>query len=241
MSGDSKEPRGGLSVQTLVISSISAVAASVIVSQFWESGTLIFTAMVPIVVALVSEALKRPAEKITQVAPLVVPVRRPSTGTAVYQEAPGEPRVPQEARRALPEREDRFGLYEDARRSDRGRRWVRVGLITGLVAFLVGAATVTASELAIFGSSVGGGDRKTTYFGGTSSSSKKKSVRETKTGEKPAPGATATPSPQATPAPDDSATPAPTETPAATATPAPEATEPPASTPAPEETDPAAP
>ena len=227
MSDERKDAGSGLSAQTLVISSLSAVAATLIVSQFWESGTLFFTAMVPIVVALISEALKRPAEKITQ----VVPVRRTPSGTAVHEEP----------RRSPPEREDRFGLYEPERPAA-GRRWLKLGLITWLVAFLIGATAVTASELAIFGGSVGGGDRKTTYFGGG------KETKERK--EKPAEDATpapATPDEQATPVPDEEATPPPDEeatpapdeeaTPAPTATPTP----PPATTPPPAEEDPAAP
>ena len=244
MSGDDRKAQGGgLSAQTLVISSISAVAATVVVSQFWEKGTLIFTAMVPIVVALVSEALKRPAEKLTQVAPLVVPARRTPTGTAVYDEAPGEPRVPEAARRALPaDAGDPFGLYEPQRpRIDR-RRWLRAGLATGAVAFLVAAAAVTASELTLFGGSVGGGDRRTTYFGGRA---EKAPARQRERGRRTttSPQATATPEAAATPGAtaSPSTTPEATATPAQTATAAPSATPPPAATAAPGEADPAAP
>jgi hypothetical protein len=51
-----------------LISSLSAVIATVVVSQFWAAGTLFFTALVPVAVAVVSEILRRPAEKITEVA-----------------------------------------------------------------------------------------------------------------------------------------------------------------------------
>ena len=37
-----------------------------IVPMIWERGTLIATAMTPVIVALVSEALRKPAEKITR-------------------------------------------------------------------------------------------------------------------------------------------------------------------------------
>jgi hypothetical protein len=239
VSDEKKESGSGLSLQTLLISSVSAVAATLIVSQFWEQGTLFFTAMVPIAVALVSEALKRPAQKITQVAPLVAPRRTP-TGTAVYDEAPGERPVPEEARR-----DDPFGLYEEDKRRIDTRRWVRVGLITGLIAFLVGAATVTASELALFDGSVGGGERRTTIFGGKA----KDAQRDGDSRDRQERDATPTPeagqsdgdaaqdTPEATPTP----TPEATAPPAATSTPTPQATPPPATTPAPEEPDPAAP
>lgn len=231
MSENKKESGGGLSVQTLLISSASAVIATVIVSQFWEAGTLFFTAMVPIAVAITSEALKRPAQRITQVAPLVAPLvpRRTASGTDVH-----EPHVPEEARRTFPDveappsREDRFGLYEPERprRSWLGSRGVRVGLVTGLIAFLIGAAVVTASELALFDGSVGGGDRRTTLLGGSSSSSSSDDAKETPT-PTATPTGTATPSPTATPDADERATP----TPSATATPTP--TPSPTPTPAP--------
>jgi hypothetical protein len=252
VSDEKKESGGGLSVQTLLISSVAAVVATVVVSQFWEKGTLFFTAMVPIVVAITSEALKRPAEKITQVAPLVAPLkpaRRGPTGTA-----PHEPAIPEEARRTFPDegaeppprREDRFGLYEDEPR--RGQflrsRGVRVGLVTGLIAFLIGAAVVTASELALFNGSVGGGERRTTLLGGSSS---RTSDREEEDREAtPTPEATetpsterATPTPEGeeatpTPSPGASPTPTPTPSPGATPTPAPGAAPPGAqATPAP--------
>ena len=73
--------RGGLQLQTLLISAVSAVAAATIVPLFWEKGTVLATAMTPVVVALVSEALRRPAQRISEVAPRVA--RRTATGAAV--------------------------------------------------------------------------------------------------------------------------------------------------------------
>jgi hypothetical protein len=51
---------GGVSLTTLGIASCSAVVAIVVVPLFWEKGTLIATAVTPIVVAVVSE-LRAPA------------------------------------------------------------------------------------------------------------------------------------------------------------------------------------
>ena len=59
MTAEKKDAGGGLSVQTLLISSLSAVIATVVVSQFWAAGTLFFTALVPVAVAVVSEILRR--------------------------------------------------------------------------------------------------------------------------------------------------------------------------------------
>jgi len=114
---------------------------------------------------------------------------------------------------------------------DSGRRlWPAAAssaLITGLLAFVIAAGVVTASELALFGGSVSG-DRRTSLFGGqkspsTSSDDAKDEATPTATPdqeatpspeatETPAPTATATPTPSATasPAPTESVTPAPT-------------------------------
>src|SRR5205085_1338896 len=83
---EKKRDSGGLSVQTLLISSVAAVAAAVIVPTFWERGSLVATALTPVVVAIVSEALRRPAQVITTAAPKVA--RRSGTGLAVRSEQP---------------------------------------------------------------------------------------------------------------------------------------------------------
>ena len=76
----------GLSLQTLLISSLAAVAAAIVVPMFWERGSLLATAITPIIVAIVSEALNRPAKVITKAAPRVT--RRTATGAAVRAEQP---------------------------------------------------------------------------------------------------------------------------------------------------------
>lgn len=208
-----QQPAGGLSVQTLLVSSLAAVVATVVVSQFWEQGTLLFTAMVPIVVAVTSELLRRPAERITAVAPKVAPIvvpRRAPDGTEVREPAPEPAR----------ERDDPFGLREPEKRPLLDDRRVRLGLVTGLVAFVLGAAFVTLSELTL-GGSVGGGERRTTLLGGSSSGSSDGEEEEATPSATPAPadpGATSTPIPQATPEPQATPSPAPTTTPTPTPT-----------------------
>jgi hypothetical protein len=223
VSREKSESGGGLSITTLLISAVGAVAAATIVPLFWQRGTLIATAMTPVIVALVSEALRKPAEKITAAAPLVA--RRSATGAAVrrFDPAAARTRHPESvgARGRGPERydpevpqggvspDDPFGLRKAAAPR---RPWWKIGLVTGLLAFVIGAGVVTASELTVFGNSVSGaGHGKTSLFGG---SSKHHKADATPT---PAPDASATPS--ATPA--GTATPAPTET--ATPTPSPTA------------------
>lgn len=225
--------------------------ATVVVSQFWEAGTLFFTALVPITVAIVSEVLKRPAAKLTEVAPLVVPPLRRSDRTeerdsaftdrteerdSVFDDPPpspvDEPGGDRPARAGGRE-DDPFGLYGPERRSALSGRVLRVGLITGLLAFLIAAAFVTASELALFDNSIGSPDRRTTLVGGASKKSSKRDAKETPTpapadatpGATPTatPGKTATPDAKATPSATPSVSPTPSATPGETptATPAP--------------------
>ncbi|MBE2320524.1 hypothetical protein DVA67_031465 [Solirubrobacter sp. CPCC 204708] len=213
MSPDPKEDRqGGLQLSTLLISSLSAVAAAVVVPMFWERGSLIATAVTPIIVALVTEALNRPTKVITQTVPRVT--RRTGTGAAVRAEQPtgvgargeGPERVPRWG-----DEDDPFGLRAPERRR-RGFPW-KLGIATGLVAAVIGAGVVTASELAIFGHSVGGGEgRSTSVFGGS------RDVEET-----PTPTATPTATEQATETPTPEATETPTPTVTETATPTPSA------------------
>jgi hypothetical protein len=246
VSSEKPDRSGGLSITTLLISAVGAVAAATIVPFFWERGTLIATAMTPVIVALVSEALRRPAEKITAVAPRVA--RRSATGAAVRRFDPdaaqtrhhesvgargrGPERVPPEppspsvpAGGVSPD--DPFGLRAAARPSR--RPWWKVGLATGALAFVIGAGVVTASELAVFGGSVSGSSHgSTSLFGGSKSRSNKADATPT-----PSPSATATPGASATPTPSATPSATPTATPSAEATAVPQTTAAPAPSAAP--------
>jgi hypothetical protein len=193
---------------------MSAVAAAVVVPMFWERGSLLATAVTPIVVALASEALNRPAKVITKAAPKVT--RRSATGAALRAKQP----TGVGARGEGPEKvsrwgsdDDPFGLRGEPERRPR-KRWVKVAVATGLLAAVIGAGVVTFSELAIFGHSIGHSDRSTSVFGGS---------REPAT-PTPTPSAEGTATPEATATASPSPTATATETPSATATTTPEAT-----------------
>ena len=146
---------GGLSARTLAISAVASLVAAVVVREIWGPGAIIGAAITPVLVALVSESLNRPAQKVTSLA------AERKTRTRV-QQTPGGTRIS-----APPEREDRFGIWEAAEPRRLDRKHVRIGIATGLVAFLLVAVALTASEL-VFGGSVTGGS-KTTVFGGKKS------------------------------------------------------------------------
>ena len=203
-----KEQKTGISIQTLIISSLSAVAAAIVVPMIWERGTLVATAMTPIIVALTTEALRRPAEKITAVAPPLV-TRRSATGAAVRDPDRFDPLPPGERDQAPEVREDDpYGLRA-APKPSVTRHW-KIALATGAAAFALAVVFLTGSEL-VFGGPASKDSGRTTFFGSSST---------------PTPTATASPTPTAT---DENATPEPT----ATATPTPTATATPTATPSP--------
>ena len=246
---EQKHDGGGLSIQTLLISACAAVAAATIVPMIWERGTILATAMTPIVVALVSEFLRKPVETVSAVAPKVA-TRRSGTGAAVRRFDPDaaqtrhherigargegperfEPLPPDRRGEAPPPRpDDPYGLR--AAQKPPRHHW-KIALITGLLAFVLAAGFVTITELAAGGSV--SGDRRTSIFGGETRSSSNESQRNRD-------DSNATPTPTPTSGPGEAeatATPTPTVTPGATVTPAPtraprlEATPAPTQTPA---------
>jgi len=240
MAEEPKHKSGGLSIQTLLVSAAAAVAAATVVPMIWEQGTILATAMTPVIVALVSEGLRKPVQTVSAVAPRVA--RRSGTGAAVRRFEPAaaagarDPEragargegvggdgvfdpLPPDRRDAAPalREDDPFGL----RAARRPRPRLKIALITGALAFVIAAGVVTASELALFGGSVSS-DRRTSLFGGKEKQASSDSPDEAKPEATP----TATPQEDATPAPTPSETTAPADTP--TPAPAETATPPPA-------------
>lgn len=196
--------RSDIDLLTLAIAAIAAAAAAYLTSQVWEGGTLVSAALTPVIVALVKEALARPVDRVTSLR------TERSTGAPPVADTPLHPPVT---------------VYGSP-----NRRWIRVGLVSGLAAFALVVALFTIPEL-VTGKSIGrSGGSATTLFGGTErKASKQRSPKKT---DKSAPGADATPTPTPTAAeetptptasPTATATPSPTPTPTVTATPAPSA------------------
>ncbi|HEX2084362.1 MAG TPA: hypothetical protein VHF89_01655 [Solirubrobacteraceae bacterium] len=115
---------GGLSLQTLVIASLSSLAAALFIHEFWQGGAILGAAVTPVIVAIVSELLRKPADafkgRTTTVNP--PPVVQP--------------------------REDRYGIWEEQRRRP---LHLKLALATGAVAFLIAAFFLTGAELVIGG------------------------------------------------------------------------------------------
>ncbi|HEX8121126.1 MAG TPA: hypothetical protein VF549_07660 [Solirubrobacteraceae bacterium] len=138
----SKPQGGGLSVQTLLIASLSSLAAALFVHKFWQGGAIFGAAITPVIVALVSEALRKPADVIT------------SRRTAV-----NPPPVVQDSRR-----DDPFGIWDEQKpRGTRRNLHVKLAVATGLIAFAIAAFSLTGVELVLGGGS--SGDRFTVVPG----------------------------------------------------------------------------
>jgi hypothetical protein len=227
-----KKSSGGLSVKTLLIAGAASAAATVIVPLLWRPGTLFAAAMTPIIVALVTEALNRPVEKVSAVtASRLSPSRRPVPD----REETFDPLAPPTADELARLNQDLGAAAPPPPppppRSDRhlgltNRQW-RIGIVTGLVAFVAAAAVVTASELAIFGDSVAGSRARTSLFGGQSKKAddtrstdeEQRDQRQQEEEATPTPTPTETPEAEATPTPTPTVTPTPTPVPGAAPTP----------------------
>ncbi len=173
-----KQGGEGLSVQTLVIAATAAGVAAVVTSYFWQKGTLVSAAMTPVIVTVVSELLRRPAQKVRRSVSGVrstssvresaresVPIAHgagagpPSEGPSRELPAPREP---------TPARFSEIRVYrsEGAGPPRLGRiHWKIVGA-TAAIAFVIAVGALTLPEL-LFGSSVTG-SHQTTFFGGNS-------------------------------------------------------------------------
>lgn len=73
--GGDRAARGGISLQTLIIASVASAAASFAVARIWGPGTLLGAAAAPVIVALVSETIRRPIRTVAATAKRV-PSRR---------------------------------------------------------------------------------------------------------------------------------------------------------------------
>jgi hypothetical protein len=137
--GRDKQPRSGISPQTLIIASVASVAASFAVARIWGPGTLLGAAAAPVIVALVSETLRQPI--------------RTATATARKLPTPGRATAPDTP-------------VTDAPATAWRSRW-GLALATGLAAFAIVVGVVTVPDL-LAGSSITGNGQPTTFFGGSS-------------------------------------------------------------------------
>jgi hypothetical protein len=176
----SAPPRGsGLHAGTLIAAAISAVVAATVVSKLWQPGTIMATAMTPVIVTLVKEAIERPARRVTSIAgrATAVPIAPPEP-EGRFEPIGSPPAVVVTDDDGLTP----MRVYRPQRKVR--RRW-KLALATGLLAFLIAVAAMTLPEL-VAGRSVVSSSHDTTIFGGhrsTAATTKDKPVDKTKTEE----------------------------------------------------------
>jgi hypothetical protein len=165
----------GLQVSTLVAAAIASVVAATVVSRFWQAGTIMATAMTPVIVALVKEMVERPARRVSSIATRASAPPLARTARAVA-EPPPEAQAPPPPIGPSPEL-TQMRIY-GRERTATGRRW-KLAIATGLLACVIAIAAMTLPEL-VAGRSVVSSSHHTTIFGGhrrtSSTSTKQKST-----------------------------------------------------------------
>jgi hypothetical protein len=178
-------------MQTLLIAALASGAAAIVVSRLWDKGTIVASAMTPVIVAIVSEMLRKPIESEVVRRPVraVGSVRasrttwrrgeaRPPSGRTPTVMAPPPAGVEdglrhrEEGLEPGPVKVYSTGSNRVVAKPGRRRLHLKIAIVTGVVGFLIAALALTLPEL-IFGGSVTGGKRETTYFGGGGKTQKK--------------------------------------------------------------------
>jgi hypothetical protein len=161
--------RGGLDVTTLAAAAIASVVAATVVSRLWQAGTVWATAMTPVIVALVKEAVERPAKRVSSIATRAAapPLAR---ATRAVAEPPPEAYAPPPPVVGPDPGLSEMRVYRRERAT--GRHW-KLAVATGLLAAIIAVAAMTLPEL-VAGRSVVSGSHHTTIFGGHRSTSSSK-------------------------------------------------------------------
>ncbi len=148
-----------MNARTLAIASAASASAAAVTSQLWIAGTWIAAAITPLIVAIVSELLHRPSERIARAITSDRPaLQLDDLDEAAAPSARPDPDAPGQA----PVRVYRQPSVAPASR----RRFAfRVVAITTVAGLLIGAVALTAIEL-IAGQSIGGSDRASSFVGG---------------------------------------------------------------------------
>ncbi len=156
------ERRGGISPGTLTVASLASAVAAFTASHILRGSAVLTAAVTPVVVALVSEFLRRPVERVSAT---VAPVRpRPPTPPPGGR-GPEAPRAPEP--QAAVHEEDWAPISYTERTAPGWRpRW-RPVLLTGLAAFVIVIGFYTIPDLLV-GHSITGAGGTLTFFPGNS-------------------------------------------------------------------------
>jgi hypothetical protein len=150
-----------LNMRTLVIASVASAAAAAVTSQLWLHGTWLAAALTPALVALISEAMHRPTERLAR----AWTNDRPALGGGAPRRTQPRPQ-PAPARAAGAAGPVRVYRQPSARAP---RRRIALGVVaaTAGIGFVIAVAALTAGDL-ISGGSIGKGSGPSTFFEPTS-------------------------------------------------------------------------
>ncbi|MEA2245105.1 MAG: hypothetical protein QOD24_4661 [Solirubrobacteraceae bacterium] len=176
----------GIDLPTLLITAVASAAAAYTCSKIWAPGTLASAAFTPVLVAIIKEALSRPAQVVTKAVPVrgVVRSTPPPSQSGEPSQGPEPPvldRVPQPGEVTYYHQAPGAGAGGGGGSAARGggRRW-RVAIVTGLLGFVIAVLVLTVPEL-VAGQAASGGGRSTTLFGGQDQARKQTTTAPTKT------------------------------------------------------------
>jgi hypothetical protein len=194
-----REEERRLNMRTLVIASVASATAAAVTSQLWIHGTWIAAALTPALVALISEAMHRPTERIARAWTSDRPALGAGASRHADQPAPAdEPLAPRPAREPAAGESRAAGAPGPVRiyRQPTGRaprRRIALGVVaaTAGIAFVIAVAVLTAGDL-ISGGSIGKGGGPTTFFNPTA---KKEQPRKDATPTQTTPEQTSTSEP----------------------------------------------
>lgn len=233
-----REQERRLNIRTLAIASAAAAAAALVTSRLWFAGTWIAAAFTPVIVAVVSELLYRPTERIgraltsdrTAVFPAgepPLPAPEPPPGGRQAEPDPDAPPV----RRPAASGAGPVRVYRSTAVPPR-RRTLALGVValTAALAFAIAVAVITVPEL-IAGQSLGNGDKATTLLGGKPRKHRSSASEQPQTTTEQSPTTTQPQQTTTEQQPSETTPPATTETAPPTTTPAPQAAPPATTTP----------
>jgi hypothetical protein len=204
---EAREEERRLNIRTLVIASAASAVAAAVTSQLWFRGTWVAAAVTPVLVTLLSEALHRPTDRLADAARTKSREIR-TRGSSVsdrpaLEEKPSQPDVPSsqleiplpepgepgptptpepgEADRPASQPPAPVRVYrQPPKRPPRRKFALGIALTTAALAFVIGVAALTLTEL-VAGESIGSGGGRTSLGIGGSSSDDSKAEEQDKT------------------------------------------------------------
>ena len=169
-----REEERRLNMRTLVIASVASATAAAVTSQLWIRGTWIAAALTPALVALISEAMHRPTERLARAWTSARPALGAGASRHADRPAPADEPLQARAQPAPPPPHGAAGGAPGAAGPVRvyrqpppraPRRRIALGVVaaTAAIAFVIAVAALTAGDL-ISGGSIGKGSGRTTFF-----------------------------------------------------------------------------